>query len=324
MTKGKAPGKYYRETISVMELNDMFPDEKSVVQWFEETRWPNGRHCPRCGSVVTKDVPNAKPMPYWCRGCKSYFSVRTGTAIEHSRLPLRKWVFAVYMYVTSLKGVSSMKLHNDLKVTQKTAWFMLHRLREAWAKSGIEPMAGPVEADETFMGGKRMNKPKDQRRGPKRTGTVDKTVVAGVRDRETNRVSAAVVPDNKAETLVPFVEDRTAPSATVYTDEHPSYRPLNRSHEAVHHKAGEYVRGDAHTQGIESFWAMLKRAHKGTFHKISEKHLQRYVNEFTGRHNVRDADTIDMMRDVVTSAVGKRLTYAALIADNGLASGARP
>lgn len=118
MTKGKAPGKYYRKTISVMELNAMFPDEKSAVRWFEETRWPDGRHCARCGSVDTKDVPNAKPMPYWCRGCQSYFSVRTGTSIKHSRLPLRKWFFATYLFVTSLKGVSSTKLHNDLKVTQ--------------------------------------------------------------------------------------------------------------------------------------------------------------------------------------------------------------
>ena len=138
MTTRKAPSKSHRTGISVMELAEMFPDEESAVRWFEETRWPDGRHCPRCGSVKTKDVPNAKPMPYWCRDCYSYFSVRTGTSIQNSRLPLRKWAFATYLFVTSLKGVSSMKLHRDLKVTQKTAWFMLHRLREAWAESGIE------------------------------------------------------------------------------------------------------------------------------------------------------------------------------------------
>ena len=308
------PGKSHRTGISLIELTEMFPDEESAVRWFVETRWPDGRHCPHCGSVKTKDVPNAKPMPYWCRDCYSYFSVRTGTSIQNSRLPLRKWAFAVYLYVTSLKGVSSMKLHRDLKVTQKTAWFMLHRLREAWAESNIEPMAGPVEADETFMGGRRKNKPKHQRPDAMRTGIVGKTIVAGVRDRATNRVGAAVVPDTKMETLQAFVEDRTAPTAKVYTDEHPSYRRLRREHEAVHHKAGEYVRGDVHTQGIESFWAMLKRAHKGTFHKISAKHMQRYVNEFAGRHNVRDADTIDQMRNVVAGAVGKRLLYRELVA----------
>ena len=293
----------------------MFPDEESAVRWFEETRWPDGRHCPRCGSVKTKDVPNAKPMPYWCRDCYSYFSVRTGTSIQNSRLPLRKWAFATYLFVTSLKGVSSMKLHRDLKVTQKTAWFMLHRLREAWAESGIEPMAGPVEADETFVGGQRRHMtPKKRKTVPSRAGIVGKTIVAGVRDRATNRIGASVVPDTGARTLTAFVEDRTEPQAKVYTDEHRGYLALRQPHEVIRHSIGEYVRGEVHTQGIESFWSMLKRAHKGTFHKISPKHMQRYVSEFAGRHNVRDADTIDQMRNVVAGAVGKRLMYRDLVA----------
>ena len=158
MAKQKAPGKSYRKGISLIELSEMFPDEDSAVRWFEETRWPEGRHCPKCGCVDTADVPNRKPMPHWCRGCKAYFSVRTGTAIQDSRLPLRKWVFAIYLYVTHLKGVSSMKLHRDLKITQKSAWFMLHRLREGWAASGLEKFTGPVEVDETFIGGKEKNK----------------------------------------------------------------------------------------------------------------------------------------------------------------------
>ena len=146
---GKGPGKYYRESISIMALGEMFPDEASAVAWFESIQWPDGRHCGKCGCVDTRAIPNAKPMPYWCRGCKSYFSVRTGTTIEKSRLPLRKWVFAVYFYVTSLKGVSSMRLHRDLDITQKSAWFMLHRLRDAWGESGLEEFIGPVEIDET-------------------------------------------------------------------------------------------------------------------------------------------------------------------------------
>ena len=131
----KAPGKAHRVGISIIELTEMFPDEASAVRWFEAIRWPEERHCGHCGSIETSEVPNAKPMPYWCKSCRSYFSVRTGTTIEKSRLPLRKWAFATYLYVTNLKGVSSMKLHRDLKVTQKTAWFMLHRLREAWGQS---------------------------------------------------------------------------------------------------------------------------------------------------------------------------------------------
>ena len=312
---GKAPGKSHREGISVMQLADMFPDEQSAVKWFETIQWPNGRHCPRCGSTETKDVPKANPMPYWCPACKRYFSVRTGTSMESSRLPLRKWAFAVYLYVTNLKGVSSMKLHRDLEITQKTAWFMLHRLREAWGEAGLPDMAGPIEVDETFVGGKRKNMSKAKRKALKGRGPVGKVAVAGAKDRATNRVSAAVVERTDAPTLHGFVAERAAPGATVYTDEHGAYRGLPFDHEAVNHSVGEFVRRAAHTQGIESFWAMLKRGYQGTYHHMSAKHLDRYVTEFAGRHNVRDADTIDQMRNLVAAMVGKRLMYSELIAD---------
>ena len=320
----KAPGKSHREGISMMQLTDMFTDEASAVRWFEETRWPDGgRYCGHCGSVDTKPVTNSRPMPYWCRGCQSYFSVRTGTAIEKSRLPLRKWVFAVYLYVTNLKGVSSMKLHRDLGITQKSAWYMLHRLRKGWDAEKLDKFLGPVEVDETYMGGKRKNMPKAKRKLFKGRGTAGKTAVVGAKDRETNRVDAAVVERTDAETLQGFVADRAAPGATVMTDEALAYKGMPFDHEAVNHSVGEYVRGMAHTQGIESFWSMLKRGHKGIYHKISPKHLQRYVDEFAGRHNVRDADTIDQMTDLVASMVGKRLMYRDLIAGNGRSSGAR-
>ncbi len=315
MIKHKAPGKAYRDGISLMELAEMFPDEASAVAWFESARWSGGRHCGKCGSVETKEVPKAKPMPYWCKDCRSYFSVRTGTAIERSKVPMRKWAFAIYLNVTSLKSVSSMKLHRDLKVTQKTAWFMQHRLREVWKQEDNEPFDGPAEAAETFFGGKRQNMSKDKRKALKGagTGSVGKTIVAGVKDRATNRISAGVVPDTRTETLRGFVEDRTKPEATVYTDEHSAYAYLRRKHVAVRHGAGEYVKGDAHTQGIESFWSMLKRAHKGTFHKISPKHLQRYVNEFAGKHGIRDSDTIEQMQAMVAGMIGKRLMYRDLV-----------
>ena len=313
----KAPGKAHRVGISMIDLTEMFPDEASAVRWFEETRWPDGRYCGHCGSTETKEVPNAKPMPYWCKSCRSYFSVRTGSSIEKSRLPLRKWVFAIYLYVTHLKGVSSMKLHRDLNVTQKTAWFMLHRLREAWGESGLEQFVGPAEVDETFMGGKRSNMPKAKRRKLKGRGAVGKTAVVGVKDRETNRVSAKTVERTDGETLLGFVAQRTKMGAKVFTDEASAYNWLDVcfDHEAVNHSAGEYVRGNAHTQGIESFWAMLKRGHKGVYHQMSEKHLDRYVAEFAGRHNVRDADTLDQMTGLVADMVGKRLMYRDLVAD---------
>ena len=175
------------------------------------------------------------------------------------------------------------------------------------------------------MGGRRTDMPKAKRKELTGRGTVGKTAVAGVKDRATNRVAAKVVPSTDARTLQSFVRDHAGEGTVVYTDEHGGYRGLaaDFEHEAVNHSVGEYVRGMAHTQGIKSFWAMLKRAHKGTFHKVSPKHLQRYVDEFAGRHNVRDADTIGIMAAFASGALGKRLRYRELIADNGLESGAR-
>ena len=307
-----APGKSHREGISLIELGEMFPDEAAAREWFEVHVWPNGRYCPRCGSTRTHKASHKK-CPYRCSDCRAYFSVKTGTALEASKVPLRKWVFAIYLEATSLKGVSSMKLHRDLHVTQRTAWFMLHRLREAWAVKGPEVYSGPLEVDETFMGGKRANMSKAKRKELTGRGTVGKTIVAGAKDRATNRVSAAVVEGTDAGTLQGFLVSRAQPGATVYTDEHSSYLGMAFEHDSVTHGAGEYVKGDVHTNGIESFWAMLKRAHKGTFHKISPKHMQRYVNEFAGRHNIRDADTIDQMRSMVAGMVGKRLLYRDLV-----------
>lgn len=309
----KAPGKAHRKGITLMELATMFPDEAAAEAWFKETHWLGHRHCGKCGSTNTYETRNRKPAPYRCRDCKAYFSVRTGTAMEGTNIPLRKWAFAIYLYVTSLKGVSSMKLHRDIGVTQKTAWFMLHRIRTAWVDSGCPDFTGPVEADETYMGGKRKNMRKAKRKQLTGRGAVGKTAVAGVRDRATGQVRAAPVPDTTTATLQGFVLDSVQFDATVYTDEAAAYAGLPLAHEAVNHSAGEYVRGQAHTNGIESFWAMLKRAHEGTFHQISTKHLHRYVAEFAGRHNVRNENTVAQMRDVMVGLIGKRLMYGELV-----------
>ena len=322
MAKGKAPGKSHREGISLVEIFEMFPDEATAMAWFEKTRWPEGRVCPHCRGCETSATPNAKPMPYWCKDCRSYFSVRTGTALEYSKVTLRKWAIAIYLNVTSLKSVSSMKLHRDLRVTQKTAWFMQHRLREAWTKKLDRKFSGPVEIDETYVGGIEKNKHAHKKLHAGRGG-VGKSIVAGVKDRATGKVKAEVIPDATARTLQGFVGEHSDAGATVYTDDASAYKGMANDHESVCHSVGEYVRGMAHTNGIESFWAMLKRAHKGTFHKISPKHLQRYVNEFAEKHGIRDRDTIDQMYAVVAGIAGKRLRYRDLIADNGLPSGAR-
>ena len=222
-----------------------------------------------------------------------------------------------------------MKLHRDLKVTQSTAWFMLHRIREAWmpkrAGAGGAPYDGPAEVDEKYMGGKRKNMSNAKRRELADTGrgAVGKTAIVGMKDRATNQVRAKVIKSTDKPTLQGFVVENTAAHAVVYSDEAAAYTGLPREHEAVKHSVSEYVRGQAHTNGIESFWSMLERAHKGTFHKMSPKHLDRDVQEFSGKHNFRESDTLDQMAATVVGLVGHSLPYQRLIAANGLDSGAR-
>ncbi|MYB43812.1 MAG: IS1595 family transposase [Acidimicrobiia bacterium] len=316
----KAPGKAHRKGITLMELSERFPTEESAVEWFEAVVWGDQRTCGHCDSTNTYEIKSGKPMPYRCRECKRYFSVKTGTVMAGSPLPVRKWVYAIYLDVTSLKGVSSMKLHRDIGVCQKTAWFMQQRLREAF--SGLVPegeMVGPIEVDETYIGGKERNKHAAKRQNLGR-GPVGKAAIVGARDRHTGQVVATVVPNTRAATLQGFVEERRIPNAPVYTDGAIAYDGL-ANREAVSHSVGEYVRGEAHTNGMESFWAMLKRGYHGTYHRMSFKHLQRYVAEFAGRHNIREMDTIDQMIHVAAAMVGRRLMYQDLIAgERGVAT----
>ena len=318
-----APGKHFRKGMSLVEVTRMFPDDDTAREWIERIRWPEGPFCPHCGSFRVQHPVTHKTMTHRCRDCRKWFSVRTGTVMQSSKLGYQIWVLAVYLLNTGLKGQASMKLHRDLGVTQKTAWHLAHRIRESWARES-GPFAGPVEADETYIGGKRKNMPNAKRKELTGRGTVGKAAVAGVKDRETNRVAARRMEATDSGALQGFVRDNVQPGATLYTDEAAAYAGMPEfTHEAVNHSAKEYVRDMAHTNGMESFWAMLKRGYQGTFHKFSEKHLDRYVREFAGRHNIRPRDTLDMMQSVAIGMAGKRLRYRDLIADNGLPSGAR-
>lgn len=223
---GKAPGRFRREGISLLELARMFPDEDSARRWFKETMWPEGqRPCPHCGSVNTHEASHGN-MPYRCRDCRRYFSVKTGTAMGGSKVPLLKWLYAIYLDATSLKGVSSMKLHRDIGVTQKTAWFMQQRIREGFQSMVPDSdMQGPLEVDETYMGGLERNKHAWKKLNAGR-GTVSKTAVVGSRDRPTGKVIVQVVDRTDAATLQGFVHDHAAEGAKVYTDGSTAYDGL--------------------------------------------------------------------------------------------------
>ena len=278
--KHKAPGRYERRGVTIMDAVKMFDTEEKTEAWFMEQRWPNGVYCPHCGSRSVTDVK-----------------------------------LCVYLHSTSLMGVSSMKLHWDLGIGQKAVWFLARRIRQAW-DTREEPFVSPVEVDESYFGGKEANKHESKTLKAGR-GAVDKTAEAGVKDRATNKVHAEVIESADTPTLTGLVATSAELGATVFTDEWRAYNPLEKmgyEHGKVRHLVGQCVDGKAHANGIESFWALLKRGYHGTYHRMSPEHQHRYVAELIGRHNQRSKDTPAQMSEVVRGGDGRQATYGELIA----------
>jgi len=306
-----------KSTISTFQLFEMFPDQETARLYLEGRLWPNGPVCPQCAN--TDRITTRKGGFYRCNACGDFdFTIRTGTIFERSKIPLHKWVYAMYLLVTARKGISSMQLAKEIGVTQKSAWFMLQRLREACGSDDdLNKLCGEVEIDECFIGGKEANKHESKKRRIGR-GPVGKTAVLGMRERG-GRTRAKIVTERTIQAIHGEIHANVDYGSQLYTDEHIVFSDLDGlffHHDAVCHSAGEYARGPVSTNSIESVWAVLKRGLHGVYHQVSAKHLGRYVNEFAWRLNEGNVKrhSLDRLASFVDAVAGKRLTYARLIA----------
>lgn len=301
-------------TISTFQLFQMFPDQEAARVYLEARRWPQGPFCPVCqkGDRITVREGGF----YRCNACKEDFTVRTGTIFERSHVPLHKWLYAMYLLVTARKGISSLQLSKQIGITQKSAWFVLGRLREACG-ADLKVLSGIVEVDEAYIGGLEANKHASKRQKLGR-GTVGKAAVLGMRERG-GRTVAMPVEDVNTATLHRAIHTHIEAGSTIHSDEHAAYHGLGGlffKRESVNHGAGEYVRDGVHTNSIESVWAVLKRGLHGVYHHASEKHLGRYVSEFTFRLNEGNVKRhhFERLNDLIAAAARRRITYKELTA----------
>lgn len=323
--KQSGPGKAYRRGLTDDQLTEMFSTEKKAEKWFQDHIWKGTPKCPQCGSTNVNLKIKHPTMPYRCREreCRKYFSIRTGTIMEDSKISLRHWALTTHHYNTNLDGISSMRLHRKLGITQRSAWFMLHRLRKASAPDKMK-FEGTVEVDETFLGGKvRMMSNATKKRlkaeyGENLQGGKGKDILIGIKERETKQFQVDIIPDRKPETLKKFVLEHTIEGTTVITDEADGYKGLDklgRIHKSVNHSKKEWVKKDdreVHIQGIESYWFTVKAGGLGAYRRVSKKHRLAYAWETTGKRNLREFDTLDQMGALAYKMKGKRLKYREL------------
>ena len=281
-------------TLTITQFFRQFPTDNACLEHLWQVRFGDEVECPKCGKMG-KFYRLSKEPAYSCPRCGHHIHPMVGTPFEKSRTPLQKWFYAMYLFTTTRHGVSAKELQRQLGVTYKCAWRMGHEIRKYMAKvDGETPLGGAVEADETYVGGKRPGKPG--------RGAAGKTVVFGMLERGGD-VMATVVPNVSKRTLYPIITENIEPGSTVHTDEFGTYRGLDRAgyrHETVSHKLGEYVSGDSHVNGLEGFWARLKLSIRGTHVHVSRKHLQKYVKEFEYRYNMRTSP--DRMFDRLLAA----------------------
>jgi transposase-like protein len=298
---------------SLIEMMEAIPDEQAAIDHFTAIRWKNGAFCPHCGSQRVYHFSDQRS--HKCGDCRKRFSIRVGTIFEDSKLPLRKWLLAIWLITSHKKGIASTQLAKDIGITQKSAWFVTQRLREAIrTQSFNRTLKGEVEADETFIGGKEKNKHAWQRTGGKQGGK-GKIAVLGVLERD-GELRTTITPNMGAKNVQSVIREHVEPGANLMTDEHGSFVGLARdyNHHRVNHSAGEYVRHYIiHSNGIESVWALFKRQIVGTHHWLSPKHLSRYLSEMTWRFNLREMDEGERVNALLSQTAG-RLTYKALIA----------
>ena len=302
-----------KSAISTFQLFEMFPDQETARVYLEGRLWPNGPRCPVCG--MGERITARKEGFYRCNQCKEDFTVRTGTIFERSHVPLHKWIYAMYLLVTARKGISSRQLAKEIGITQKSAWFVLHRLREACGPK-LEKLRGIIEIDETYIGGLEENK-HESKLLHVRGGSTGKTAVLGMRERG-GRVIAGAIDDVNANTVRPVISKYVEAGATIHTDEATIYKGMaGFTHETINHRDGEYVRDHVTTNGIESLFAVLKRGLVGVYHHASPKHLDRYVDEFAFRLNEGNVKnhTLTRLDSFIRGTAGKRLTYKGLSND---------